>query len=345
MEPVPGTLPLDAGQGWRLPDTRRAVVVAPTETYKVHTSSTHGPRADRGILLFHLIPARRKARQVAIAEALSVLRDLEPEAPPGGPLSDRGGLFWISVPTRLLEPARARLPRLGYTTAVDLAEPVPPGTRGANLTRWRNAWYRLVRMHEESPEALRERAVDRRVFLLETRHGEIRPVRGYRGAGGPLSKRGLPVCDARLLTNLVFRPELGALLDPFAGTGGIVIEALASGWSVTSTEIDPDLRHGLAEKGAIHHVADARALPFADASFDAVATEPPYEPEAESTVCTALRELHRVLRAGGRLALMCADRQAEPLRREAASLSLASYLDAPVNRKGLSVVVLAWRKR
>jgi len=57
-----------------------------------------------------------------------------------------------------------------------------------------------------------------------------------------------------------------------------------------------------------------------------------------------LREMYRVLKVGGRTAILCAAGQADGLRREADSLELKWYLDSPINRKGLDVVVLAGQK-
>ncbi len=61
-------------------------------------------------------------------------------------------------------------------------------------------------------------------------------------------------------------------------------------------------------------------------------------------VIEALREMYRVLKTGGRLAILCATGQADGLRKEGESLGLSWYLDWPVNRKGLDVVVLAGEK-
>jgi hypothetical protein len=308
--------------------------------------------AEHAVLICYLRPARNKARAVAEVEAVSLLRDLAATVLPGGPLSEQGGLFWISLPAQYLPSARSRLARLGYTSAVDLVQPVPQDDVGADIapeagerrTRWRRRTHRLIRLYEEDADALREQAPDRRTFLFETAQGEVRPVKGYRGDGQALSRRGLPVYDARMLVNLVFQPEDGVLLDPFAGIGGVVIEALASGWQVVSCDIDPALRYGLAALGATHHVADACDLPLNTASVHAIATEPPYDASTEYMLRPALTELHRVLQRGSRLALLCAAWQADVLRDQAALLGLRPYLDTPINRKGTEVIVLAWEK-
>ena len=305
--------------------------------------------ADAEHLIFRLRRARRKARIAAVTEALCLLRDLEPLAPPGGPLSEQGGLFWVDIPRSALREAERRFPRLGYSVAVDRLEAVRSAGEarqlGNQLVRWRRRPYRLSRIYEEDAEAMRARAPDRREFVIETRDGVRRSVRGYRGDGTALGRRGLPVCDARLLVNLVFSPGDGHMfLDPFAGAGGILLEALVSGHRVLSSDIDPSLRHGCHALGAIHSVADGSRLSFASQSIDAIATEPPFDREAEGVVAGALGELHRVLRRGGRLAVLCAGWQAGVLRRVGASLGMTTFLDTPIDRKGTDCCVLAWQK-
>jgi tRNA G10 N-methylase Trm11 len=152
------------------------------------------------------------------------------------------------------------------------------------------------------------------------------------------------VCDARLLVNLVAPAGPGRLLDPFAGVGGVALAARAAGWTAVTADLDPGLRHGLAGVGAAHLVADARALPLRPGSLDAAATEPPYDREVGPLAGQALAELHRLLRPGGAAAVLCAAWQAAGLRAVAAGLGWTATLDCPVDRKGLEVVALAWRR-
>lgn len=299
----------------------------------------------------HLRPARRKARKAAIVEALCLLRDLNPVELAGGPMSEQGGVFWIGIPGATLGPVAARFLSLGYTMAADALVPLlthasrgPRGEGAPRVTTWRGRSWSLVRIYADDAEALRERAADRRLFLLETGDGVVRPIKGYRGDGRPLGRRGLPVYDARLLVNLVFAPAKGTLLDPFAGVGGVVLEAVHSGWDVVSADIDPALRHGLARLGAAHCVADVRSLPLTTGSVEAIATEPPYDQQTREMLIPAFQELHRVLKEGGRLAVLCAAWQADTFRRLGVDLGLTPYLDSPIDRKGVAVVALAWQK-
>lgn len=302
------------------------------------------------LLIGHVRRSRLHAREAAIAELCSLLEDLGATVLSGGPLSDQRGVYWLSLPAAALDQAAARLPFLGYSSAVDHLVPAAavPTARSqrhrSGFVYWRGHYHQIVRLYEEDAEEDRERAVDRRVFLLEGSDGAVRVVRGYRGSSLPGARRGLPVCDARLLANLVLRGTRQPFLDPFAGAGGIVLEAAARGARMLSADRDPTLRRGLAALGATHLIADARQLPLRSGTISAIATEPPYAEVPEQVLRAALGEMARVLSRGGRLALLCAAHQAAALREAASSLGLRPTLDVPIDRKGLSCVVLAWRK-
>jgi SAM-dependent methyltransferase len=304
----------------------------------------NGVASGRLLLVMHRRTSREKARAVAAAEALQLLVGLDPQLVPGGPSSERRGTFWLTVPASRLPECQDRLPLLGYTEAVELMAPSQPGAEGEPV-RWRGVPYRLQTLHRTDPEAWRERAPDRRLFLLPNPEGGVRVVRGYRGGGGALARRGLPVEDAAVLVNLVRNPNLGWLLDPFAGAGGIAVEAVRSGWRTLTLDVDPVLRHGLAALAGTHLVADAARLPLGEGSVDAIATEPPYEELASAALAGGLLEFGRVLRPGGRLALLCAAWQADLARGLLGQASLRVVLDEPVDRKGLDVRVLVCVKR
>lgn len=309
---------------------------------------------EQAVLICHIFTARRKARKVAEAEVFYLLHDLDPQILGGGPLSEEKGVFWITIPYGALPKAKRRFHRLGYTQKID----IPIAVQGHQLSpdlkkfksagefiRWRKQYHKLNRVYEANLKTIRDTAPDRRTFMLKLSDGEIQPVRGYRGDGRALSRRGLPPYDSRMLVNLV-RPQKrhARILDPFAGVGGILFETINSGYKAVSTDNDPFLMYGLYHLGAQHAIADSRSLPFLNASVDAIATEPPYDKAAEEIVKSSLIEMARVLKHGSRLAIFCAAWQADGLREVSQSLELKYILDAPVNRKGTDCVVLAWKK-
>jgi SAM-dependent methyltransferase len=279
---------------------------------------------------------------------------LNPQVLKGGPLSEQSGVFWIGIPENALSHAQKRLHRLGYTRAVDLVQLVPEDTLPSNyqelierkeMVRWRKQYHKVVRLHQTNKNTILSSSPDRREFMLKLADGGIQPVRGYRGDGNALSRRGLPPYDARMIVNLVTSPaERAKFLDPFAGVGGVVIEAIENGFQVFSTDIDPFLMHGLKNFGAAHCVSDARCLPFDNDTISAIATEPPYDKSTEKLLEDSLKEMVRVLKIGARLAIFAAAWQADLLRSAGLAYKLVPFLEAQVNRKGTDCFVIAWEK-
>ncbi len=304
------------------------------------------------LLVFYLRPARSEASDVAIAEVLALLQMPHAWVSEQGPLSEQSGLFWIMLPAHRLDEAMTRLSRLGYTRAVDVLEPTFEPVQASRqryetsrLVSEHRPAYHLRRIYEEDAGEIRELSTDQHTFLPECFAHTIPLVTGSCEHSPGRYCRGLPDYDARLLVNLVTTPDGGRLLDPFAGVGSIVLAARAGGYSVYSTDNDPALCRGLSRLGSQHTVADARSLPFADAMFDAIATEPPYHDSSTPAVVASLAECARVLKPGCKLALLSAPSQVDALRRQATNLGLLTLLAAPVGRKELDVVVLLWQKK
>ena len=296
-------------------------------------------------LVAHLRTSRRKARRVAIAEILGLLGDLGAAASASGPLAEVRGVMWVTIPEENVATAQSRLQKLGYTYAVDVVRELRKNrTESESITKWKRRDVALVRIYEEPDGRLRESSPDRRTFLLEGADGIVRPVVGYRGGPGLLEHRALPVVDARLLVNLVWQPMCGVLLDPFAGAGGVVIEAKSTGWTTLGLDIDPSLRVGLNRLADFHVVGSAAMLPFVEASIDAIATEPPYHPSALDVMIASIAEMCRVLRPGGRGALLVAADQAQQVRCMLALLEVALELDERINRRGTPVHCFCWKR-
>jgi tRNA G10 N-methylase Trm11 len=113
----------------------------------------------------------------------------------------------------------------------------------------------------------------------------------------------LPISLARTMVNLSCAKPGNTLLDPFCGTGTILIEAAESGISVTGVDVDPIKVEGARrnlewlfhiKKGSVFYVFkhDARSVheKFPSEFFDCVVTEPPFGPPLKSLPTLALSQ-------------------------------------------------------
>jgi len=115
---------------------------------------------------------------------------------------------------------------------------------------------------------------------------------------------------ARTLVNIAGVQEDDIMLDPFCGTGGILLEGHLLGARVIGSDFDPLMVRGSRQNisGSDLMLADATCLPFCEKEVDAVVTDFPYG----QSVCIkksdtldrlygdALEEIRRVLKKGKR---------------------------------------------
>ena len=124
---------------------------------------------------------------------------------------------------------------------------------------------------------------------------------------------GLDVRWRRLSAQAVVRPG-DAVLDGACGTGDLAIACARAGGRVTGLDFSEGmLERARAKAPELEWVhGDLLALPFADATFDAATVGFGVRNVADLEL--ALRELRRVLRANGRLAILEITRPRGPLR-------------------------------
>ena len=115
---------------------------------------------------------------------------------------------------------------------------------------------------------------------------------------------------ARTLVNIAGVQSGDKVLDPFCGTGGILIEAELLGATALGSDFDPLMVQG-SQQNVLESslmLADATCLPFQDHSIDSVVTDLPYGQSVcikktdtmDNLYAGALDEIRRVLKHGKR---------------------------------------------
>ena len=118
---------------------------------------------------------------------------------------------------------------------------------------------------------------------------------------------------ARALVNISLVRQGQIMLDPFCGTGGIVLEAGLMGVDAVGSDIDADMvmgsRTNLPQGKFV--IADSTDLPFRTGSMDAVVTDLPYGQSSaiwarnlDNLYSESIHEIHRVLAPGARAVLV-----------------------------------------
>jgi SAM-dependent methyltransferase len=112
-----------------------------------------------------------------------------------------------------------------------------------------------------------------------------------------LAASDLAAADRRTVARLL-GPGRGHLLDVGCGTGTYARPLAELGWTVTGVDTSEDMLRRARARGADVLRADAAALPFADATFDAAVSA--WTHTDVNDFAAVLREVARVLRPGAR---------------------------------------------
>ncbi len=154
---------------------------------------------------------------------------------------------------------------------------------------------------------------------------------------------------ARALINIACVGAGEVMLDPFCGTGGMLIEAQLIGATAIGSDMDPFMVSGSRRnmRSADLLLADAASLPLRNESVDAVVTDLPYGQSVsilgesmERLYLDVLGEIRRVLKTGRR-AVLVTHRDISPL---AADYLKIEQLHEQRVHKSLTRRVLVLRK-
>lgn len=201
---------------------------------------------------------------------------------------------------------------------------------GTPISINQTALEKIMGTHIEGPVSLKNAVAEYRAICSNDRcvFGRVlfRMDRGSFGYRNPMRRKFfhpgvmMPIL-ARSLVNISRAGKNEILLDPFCGTGGVLLEAEMLGITAIGIDFDRNMINGAKENLADSNlqIADATRMPFRNESIDAVVTDLPYgqsvRVRAESfdiLYREALNEAGRVLKKGKR-AVVVTHRDIRPL--------------------------------
>lgn len=320
---------------------------------KVSKNSILQYREDYDVLVCSLRSSRIKAKQLAILELFLVLSQIGCLFIINGPLGDIKGIISFFINKKKRNLLHSLLKNVGYCDKfyiLDFDNPdanSTPELVSVNKLMWKGIPFSVHKYYEQDRAIYKKHSSHNRDFFIYGNDGLIKKVKGYRGDGSDTGRRALPVEDSRLMVNLCVPYKAKTLMDPFAGSGGILHEAryIAPHLTLISADIDPVLEPGLKKYADKHYAMDASDVILEDTVIDAIVTEVPFSPAATDSVIKVFEHLSKCLSYNGRIVFMCQVEQYEELKLCMKDLQLCPLIEKPVNRKGTDVVISAWYKR
>lgn len=296
------------------------------------------------VLIGSLRQSRSRAKHLALWELFFLLKRADGILITNSPFSQVAGQMAFFVKTAFLPQLSTQLETAGYTDSFYTLDFSGSHHPSSNDFVWRGQPFTVQPFLRQNKELYQQSSPHNREFLIYDENLRIKKVVGYRGDGSETGRRGLPVEDARLLANLVSPWSAAVLLDPFAGTGGILLEAERANPFLTLISGDNDLliEPGLKRISHQHYTMDADKIPTGKFTVDSLATEIPFSSEATAGVLRGLRHLFSMLSPEGKVAIMCDIHQQNQISESLAELSLHPIFQLPLHRQGIDVMVSLW---
>lgn len=300
------------------------------------------------VLVCSIKPSRSKAMELAAAELFFALRHIGCIYIPNGPMGNIKGLISFFIEKAGKGLLKDILKNIGYCNRFYMLDfsSYSGGKQGNKNQMWKGMEFTFDLLYEQCEDTYESQSSHNREFLIYAGDGSIKTVKGYRGDGSATGRRALPVEDARLMVNLAAYGNTKVLMDPFAGSGGILYQAryIDPSLFLISADIDPDLEPGLQEYADRHCAMDARKVKIKDMKIDAIVSEVPFSKGSVEIIAQSFAHLCTYLDEKGKIVLMCSKSQFGKLKSRMENMKLHCLINNQVDRKGTEVVVSVWCK-
>ena len=275
-------------------------------------------------------------RELAKEELKALFYDYDFTLPTTGPLMDQKGTMWIDISDSYVEVVKDRFNRLGFIEKVSYLEKTDTGQ-----IKWKGENYSLIKVFDDTLDNAEKLSFKqkKRLALLEKTKFEMKLFQTEDERNPLAGLKDLPTADAKLLINLVYIKKDQVFLDPFAGIGSIVIEALNAEYLTMSSDVEPKLKPGLMTIGSKHKVTDTKELTNDTSSIDAIATELPFSPKVKTLIYKWMMEMTRVLKPKGKLAIMCTYSQSVIIKRVMKNMELNFSIETKRGSKKVQVML------